>query len=1018
MQEKKKTKKLALPAKQSKPQRSITPEVERRFGGLRARLAITYIFIIIVLCGCIYRFLPNYLFREISGLENTIVKQRMERAQSVLATQLDAFHEMVKERATGTASYEFLEAHYTNNATGQAKYNNSDLQLNDLIRDKINYLLYVDEKGVAFVQRAINLDTHEEIVPFPDALQRQLFHLSDLGQEYLNKEIVGYYNAREGLQLVVSIPIRRTDGTGSVRGAVIAVRTLDTRQITAIGNEVACQLERVPVEGDKTHPDLPQILRAARRIEPIVVHPIDRDRIGGYATIPDLNGSPTYALVATNGREVFQSGARMLNGVVIMVACILILFCGYSFWQLDRLILRRLMLLESDVQLIATTGDASLRLPVEGDDAIGRMEESLNNMLESLEITQRELSLSEQSLLETQRMANLGTWEYDAQNLAITWSPEVFKLVGRTPSEDWSVPQSECRKLVSEEDWKAFCLKINRALRDGKPFRYEGQLRKADGSNIYIYGTCKPVLDKKGLVAILWGSIQDFTEHREVERKREEKRGQFIEQTRRLEERNNQLEAQQRELIALNSGLSEAYASLQEATRRFQELYQGLPIACFTFDVEGQIHDWNLSCEVLTGVSAEQALNTTLYETLYLPEHEEEGRRLVAGVFEGKRVQGIEWKIRTIDGTLRDVLHSAYPLHNSEGQVVGAISTCVDISARKQMEADLIRSQERFELAVQGSKSGLWEWNLRTDEIYFSIQWKKLIGYSDEELPNALETWKDRIHPNDYTPMMQAVQRYIERKDREFEVETRLLHKDGNYRWMLVRGVALWDEQGVAYRFAGSLTDITDRKQYEVKVAEQLVQIQENALALELQRAELMALNRRLEALATQDGLTGVKNHRALQEHLEATLQSSLRYGEPLSFMLIDVDNFKQYNDAYGHPAGDEVLKRVARILQSNARNTDFVARYGGEEFAIIMPHTDAVGAFDFAERLRKVIERTNWNHRSVSVSIGISTRKEETLERKQMILEADTAMYTSKGAGKNRTTHFDNMGIGILRPP
>ena len=737
-----------------------------------------------------------------------------------------------------------------------------------------------------------------------------------------------------------------------------------------------------------------------------------------HLVLPDLSGSPTYALMGTNGREVFQSGARMLNGVVIMVACILILFCTGSFWQLDRLILRRLMYLETDVNLIAETGDASLRVPVEGDDAIGRMEENLNRMLESLEITQRELSLSEKSLLETQRMAQLGTWEYDAQDLSITWSPEVFKLVGRTPSEDWTVPQQACQKLVSEEDWKAFCLKINRALRDKKPFRYEGQLTRASGENIYIFGTCQPVVDKRGMVTILWGSIQDFTEYKQLEHKKEAKRHQFLEQTRRLEERNSQLETQQRELIALNNSLSEAYVSLQEATRRFQELYHGLPVACFTFDVEGRIHDWNLSCEVLTGISAEEALEKTLYETLYLPEQEAEGRSLVAQVFEGKRIQGIEWEIRVADGTNRSVLHSAYPLHDADGQVVGAISTCVDISARKRMEADLIRSQERFELAVQGSKSGLWEWNLRANEIYFSEQWKRLLGYGDDELANSLETWKDRIHPNDYNPMMQAVQRYIERKDREFEVEIRLLHRDGNYRWMLVRGIALWDEQGIAYRFAGSLTDITDRKQYEVKVAEQLVQIQENSLALELQRAELMALNRRLEALATLDGLTGVKNHRALQEHLEAALQSSLRYGEPLSFMLIDVDNFKQYNDAYGHPAGDEVLKRLARILQSNARNTDFVARYGGEEFAIIMPHTDAVGAFDFAERLRKVLERTHWNHRHVSVSTGISTRKEETLERKQMILEADTAMYASKAAGKNHTTHYDNMGISVLHPP
>jgi diguanylate cyclase (GGDEF)-like protein len=168
---------------------------------------------------------------------------------------------------------------------------------------------------------------------------------------------------------------------------------------------------------------------------------------------------------------------------------------------------------------------------------------------------------------------------------------------------------------------------------------------------------------------------------------------------------------------------------------------------------------------------------------------------------------------------------------------------------------------------------------------------------------------------------------------------------------------------------------------------------------------ELAAANARLEKLAITDGLTGLRNHRNFQELLADEFKRSRRYKKPLSVMLLDVDHFKKFNDSFGHPAGDAVLKRVAVILTGQARTTDQVARYGGEEFALVLPETDAQGAEIIAERIRHAIADDAWEHRRVTVSIGISSLDDDIADIAFMIEAADKALYVSKEKGRNQVT-------------
>ncbi len=141
-------------------------------------------------------------------------------------------------------------------------------------------------------------------------------------------------------------------------------------------------------------------------------------------------------------------------------------------------------------------------------------------------------------------------------------------------------------------------------------------------------------------------------------------------------------------------------------------------------------------------------------------------------------------------------------------------------SDRKQIEESLRESNERWHLAVQGNNDGIWDWNVKTNEVFFSVRWKEMLGYKDSEIANHLDEWAKRVHPDDLGWVTQAVQEHFAKKTPYYSTEHRVLCKDGTYKWILDRGQALWDETGNVVRMAGSHTDISDRKQAEVEIRE------------------------------------------------------------------------------------------------------------------------------------------------------------------------------------------------------
>lgn len=167
--------------------------------------------------------------------------------------------------------------------------------------------------------------------------------------------------------------------------------------------------------------------------------------------------------------------------------------------------------------------------------------------------------------------------------------------------------------------------------------------------------------------------------------------------------------------------------------------------------------------------------------------------------------------------------------------------------------------------------------------------------------------------------------------------------------------------------------------------------------------------NQRLAQLAITDGLTELYNHRYLHERLDSEVERSNRTGLPLSLLMIDVDNFKHYNDLNGHPAGDAVLRKVARILSEGRRLNDVVARYGGEEFAILLVDTPSAAAVQLAETLRQRVERERFANGEtqpggrLTISLGVASYPEDAASAPALVAAADVALYRAKNNGRNR---------------
>ncbi|OGO32351.1 MAG: hypothetical protein A2136_07155 [Chloroflexi bacterium RBG_16_54_11] len=308
-----------------------------------------------------------------------------------------------------------------------------------------------------------------------------------------------------------------------------------------------------------------------------------------------------------------------------------------------------------------------------------------------------------------------------------------------------------------------------------------------------------------------------------------------------------------------------------------------------------------------------------------------------------------------------------------------------EISERQRVEDALRESEERYALAVRAANDGLWDWNLKTGQIYYSPRWKHMLGFSDQQISDNPNEWLNRVHPDDIQQLKTNIAAHIKGLSAHFECEYRILHSNGSYRWMLSRGMAVIAADKSALRLAGSQTDITSRKDAEDKLVYD----------------------------AFHDSLTELPNRALFIDRLKHVIERSRRDSSRLyAVIFLDLDRFKDVNDSLGHLTGDQLLVATGELLKAIHRPMDTVARLGGDEFVILLEDIRDVSDVTLvADRIQKRLKQATLlpNHTIfMSASMGIVLSATGYDRPEDVLRDADTAMYRAKENGRSRYEIFD----------
>lgn len=296
-------------------------------------------------------------------------------------------------------------------------------------------------------------------------------------------------------------------------------------------------------------------------------------------------------------------------------------------------------------------------------------------------------------------------------------------------------------------------------------------------------------------------------------------------------------------------------------------------------------------------------------------------------------------------------------------------------------EVTRLREREQLISTLLGSVNAvLWAFDWQTQQvIYVSPAYERIFGRSAALLLADYGEWRNSIYPDDMEYAAESLAKVLETGAVEAR-EYRIIRSDGQLRWLSDKCfISRQNEAGQAQIVVGIAEDITEKKQLEGE----------------------------LHRLATIDVLTQSSNRRYFFECAQREFEHARQFGSPLAFLLLDLDDFKQINDKYGHQMGDQVLQRLAYSGASVLRRGDLFGRIGGEEFAAVFPGCEPALAEQIAERLQREVQRLSFSHESqqfgITASQGLTSLRGDDQSLDALFARADSAMYQAKRQGKNQ---------------
>ena len=440
--------------------------------------------------------------------------------------------------------------------------------------------------------------------------------------------------------------------------------------------------------------------------------------------------------------------------------------------------------------------------------------------------------------------------------------------------------------------------------------------------------------------------------------------------------------------------------ALRESERRYRLLAENATDVIWTMNLNFRYTYVSSSVTRMRGYTPEEIVGTSVRRTM-TPASLDVAWKTLAEQLAIERMRGadpnrsvkVDLEMYCKDGSTTWTETNVTPIRDSDGKPNGILGVTRDISERKRMEEALRESQRRYRLLAEATADVVWTMDLSLRYTYISPAITHMRGYTVEEIMGLSAA--DTMTPAslEVTRKAFAEQLAIERTgnadpNRSFKVELEMYCKDGSTIWTEMNTKWLRDSDGKLNGILGVTRDISERKRAEEE------------------RARLQA---ELEVRATTDGLTGLYNHAHFYQRLAEELDRSKRYNHSFAVVMMDVDNFKLFNDSYGHQAGDEMLRLIADGIRPALRRSDIAFRYGGDEFAAILPHADSKKAQVVVNRINRRVTKSLKQMDGdiaarLSLSAGVACFPDDETTADDLVKAADVALYSAKSAAGVRS--------------
>jgi len=544
----------------------------------------------------------------------------------------------------------------------------------------------------------------------------------------------------------------------------------------------------------------------------------------------------------------------------------------------------------------------------------------------------------EERLQQARSLAMLGEYEWDPESGVIQVTPQGARIYG-LPEDTREMSVDAVLELVHPDDRDMVRNGGAPLLAGGDVAEVQFRIRRTDGAERVVLVRSVMAVNDRGR-SIVRGFQQDVTD------------------------------------------LVSARERAVRAERDYRFLFEHNPLPMWLFDRDSlEILAINDAMVAHYGYAPEELVGASMLSIRPASEHDA-FRLSVADVAPDRR-QGTVWTHVHRDGHAMRMA-----IHNHDIDFNGRTARLVaaqDVTERE-------RAEERFRLVSRATSDAVYDYDVQTGEIWWSDTYYARFGELPEAVPRV-EEWSSRIHPADLGRVAASLKHALGGGDAEWQAQYRYRRGDGSYALVIDRAFIQRDGTGHALRVVGGMLDMSERENYEERLAYR----------------------------ATHDALTDLPNRQLLQDRLQQALLNAQRYGRDGVLIFVDLDDFKLVNDTLGHSAGDLVLCEVAQRLRTVARETDTVARFGGDEFVIIL--TEQLGDAGAAEVIRRINDAlsrpidTGSSQQTLTASIGWCRFPEAGTDVETLLKHGDLAMHQAKRQGRNRAVPFQNEFVdGVSR--